>query len=139
MDNQERGISTESHPDRIRLNKIIGKNIVIERRRRAMTRDVLAELLDVSSSHMGLMERGERGVHSFHLDRISKLFGIPVGDLFVRLNDYESYEINAADAEMQANRDTLYALSGELNIAEIEFTADVIMGLLSMRGVLDSK
>ena len=65
-----------------RLDEVIGKNIRLEREARKLTRDELAEMMELTTSHMGLIERGERGATAVTLAKISRAFNIPIDHLF---------------------------------------------------------
>jgi len=68
--------------EKINLDGIIGSNIRKERQNREFTRDELAEMLDLTLSHMGLIERGERGATAVTLSKLSRVLGLPVDTFF---------------------------------------------------------
>ena len=68
--------------EKINLDEIIGINIRNERQNRDFSRDELAEMLDLTPSHMGLIERGERGATAVTLSKISRVLGLSIDSLF---------------------------------------------------------
>lgn len=68
--------------EKVRLDKIIGTNIRREREVRKITRDEMAEILDLTTSHLGLIERGERGATPVTIERIVRTFSITIDALF---------------------------------------------------------
>lgn len=61
--------------------ELIGRRIREERQKREITIEKLAEMIEVSDSHLGLVERGVRGVSVEVLIRIASLFNISVDSL----------------------------------------------------------
>ena len=95
-------------------------------------------LLGVSTSHMGLMERGERGVHALNLAKLSQLFDLPIGEFFDS-SKMEGLSISKSlDDKMQANREAIYTLSGGLGESEMAYAVLMIRGLLSMQGIINT-
>ncbi|MCL2372071.1 MAG: helix-turn-helix domain-containing protein [Defluviitaleaceae bacterium] len=66
-----------------RLNQIIGANIKRERMARGLSRDELAKSIVLTTPHLGLIERGERGANMYVLEQISTLLKITIDKLFV--------------------------------------------------------
>jgi len=119
--------------DKEDINKIIGRNIAIERKQRAIKREDLAEILGVSTSHMGLMERGERGVHALHFTKLSDIFDIPVSDFFTGGNRRRMSVLKARDSELQENQETISTLARNLNKSEVEYVVSMLRGIIAMR------
>ena len=63
--------------------KILGKNIKLNREKAGLTQESLAEKLDISVQHLSNIERGRRFVTSDLLDRIAVTFNISFSDLFL--------------------------------------------------------
>jgi len=63
------------------IDKIVGENIRNERVYRKMRREELAETLELTVSHLGLIERGERGATLVVLSRLAKVFNISTDSL----------------------------------------------------------
>ena len=129
----------KQYHEKVDINKLIGRNIRNERKKRGITREDLASLLGVSISHMGLMERGERGIHALNMVKVCELFKVPVGDLFRNRSERGLTPINIKDSKLKANRDTIYALAAGLGEFETEYAVLMIRGLLTMNKVVDAE
>ena len=64
------------------LRVVLGENIRKAREYRDMTRDEIAEQMGLTISHIGLIERGERGVTTHNLVKLSQIFGTPIETFF---------------------------------------------------------
>lgn len=58
--------------------EVIGRNIRNARKRKNMTQEKAAELLDISLQHYGKLERGDRHINLPKLAEVSELFDIPL-------------------------------------------------------------
>jgi len=121
-----------------RLDEIIGKNIRLERESRRLSRDELAEMMDLTSSHMGLIERGERGATAVTLSKLSKAFDIPIDHLFTSpkpggLSVKEDTDVPSP------NRKKVQSLMTCLNETELEFVVHTIKGVIAMNHTLGAK
>jgi len=123
--------------NKIDINKIIGNNIRAERKQRAITRDELAEVLGISSAHMALIERGERGVHALNFAKLSEFFDIPVSDFFTSKRKNGQTVFETRSPKLKANQDTIYTLAGSLDEQEMGYAAKMLRGLIAMRGDSD--
>jgi len=126
-------MSTIKSYNKLDVNKVVGKNIVAARKVSAITREDLGALIGVSTSHMGLMERGERGVHALNLAKLSKIFNISIDDFFRDIDHRRSPTYHKPDGILKSNRKTIYALTSGLNVEETEYVALMIRGLLDMQ------
>ena len=70
------------------IRGIIGKNIRAERLAKKMSIEELSVMLDFTSGHVGLIERGERGTSPDTLYKLSKIFDISIDSLFRK--DFET-------------------------------------------------
>ena len=68
------------------LSTVIGRNIRSERTARNMSIEQLAEILGLSPSAVGLMERGGRGTTALSMLKISEIFDLPVDHFFQEKN-----------------------------------------------------
>jgi len=120
--------------DKKRLDKIIGANIRTERARRQITREDLADIVELTTSHIGLIERGERGATAVLLQRLSKAFNISIDSLFLDFiyNDRPRSEKN--DAANKIYRKKVYALISNFDEHELEALSHTIKGILGLRG-----
>ncbi len=62
---------------------VLGKRIREERTSRNLTIEQLAELVNLSPSYLGLVERGERGLSVEKLIKVAGVFGISVDSLLL--------------------------------------------------------
>jgi len=124
-----------------RLDEIIGKNIRLERELRRLSRDELAEMMDLTSSHMGLIERGERGATAVTLTKLSHAFGIPVDNLFAspKRGGLSVREESEKDSPSAANRKKIQSLITCLNESELEFVVHSIKGVIAMNHKIGGK
>ncbi|MEW9122207.1 MAG: helix-turn-helix transcriptional regulator [Thermotaleaceae bacterium] len=66
--------------------KSIGQKIRKERTMHHLTLEKLAEILDLSPSYMGLIERGQRGISIETLYKLAKIFNVTT-DYLLSMND----------------------------------------------------
>jgi len=121
-----------------RLDEIIGKNIRLERESRKLSRDELAEMMDLTSSHMGLIERGERGATAVTLSKLSKAFDIPIDHLFTSPKPGGLSVREEVDAP-SPNRKKVHSLMTCLNETELEFVVHTIKGVIAMNHTLGAR
>lgn len=117
---------------KVRLDKIIGQNIRRERELHKMSREELAEALDLTVSHMGLIERGERGATAVTLEKLSHVFNIKIDTLFAE-PDKKSLSVKENDNNIAVNRRKVSALLNRLNEKETEFLVHIIKGIINHR------
>jgi len=114
-----------------RLDRVVGGNIRREREARKLSRDELAEVVDLTTSHLGLIERGERGATPVTLEKVVKAFGITIDSLFT-----ESRKAVSA-REKRDNRSPQYdkvcTLMSYLTDSELRFLTYTIKGMAAMR------
>lgn len=117
--------------EKVTLDKIIGGNIRTERELRGITRDELAEFIDLTVSHLGLIERGERGATPVTILRLVRAFDISIDSLFVeRGKGLIAKETKSASS---AGIKKVSTLMTYLNDTELEFVAHTIKGMGKMR------
>lgn len=102
------------------LNKTIGFNIRFLRTQRDLSMEELAEMLNISTAFVGLIERGQRGASVKNLLKLSKIFNIQV-DYFLNNEIFEANEKN--------NYDTLYSLMYDLEFEKINFLIAIVREL----------
>ena len=112
-----------------RIDEIIGNNIRLERTARRLTRDELANMLEITASHLGLIERGERGATAVTLSMLSNAFGIPIDHLF---NSPVSDGQTVFSDVDETNRKKILSLLTCLNHHELDFVTHVIKGMIAM-------
>ena len=116
--------------DKQRIDKIVGNNIRRQREFRRMSRDELAEVLDLTVSHLGLIERGERGATSVTLEKLVKIFNVTIDSLYAiptRSGTREKRD------ERTPSRMKVDALISYLTDQELDALTYSVKGILSMR------
>lgn len=81
---------------------VLGKRIREERTSRSLTIEQLSELVNLSPSYLGLVERGERGLSVEKLVKVSGVFGIPMdlllqGDALPTVSRFSELEALMSD------------------------------------------
>ncbi len=76
---------------KVKLYRTIGENIRRLRLERKLTIDELSEYLGISTSFLGLVERGVRGFSLIRLLKLSKLLNLSLDDIVCELNNKNSY------------------------------------------------
>ena len=118
--------------DKTRIDKTIGKNIRSEREARKITRDELAEVIDLTTSHLGLIERGERGATPVTLEKLVRAFGITIDSLFI-----DTGKAISARERREKTKDTyskkVSTLISHLSESELELLSHTIKGIVKTR------
>ena len=113
-----------------RLDRTIGLNIRREREMHKMSREELAEALDLTVSHMGLIERGERGATAVTLHKLSQVFNLQIDSLFAE-PDKESFSVREDnDDDLAATRRKITSLLTRLNDFETRMILHMITGFI---------
>jgi transcriptional regulator with XRE-family HTH domain len=120
---------TRKHKDR--LDRTIGQNIRTEREMRKMSREELAEALDLTVSHMGLIERGERGATAVTLEKLARVFSIQIDTLFAEPEKKSLSVREDRESNMEGNRRKIASLLTRLNEKETEYVIHAIKGLIN--------
>jgi len=121
--------------DKVRIDSIIGQNIRAEREMRRMSREELAEVMDLTVSHMGLIERGERGATAITLEKLVRAFGVPVDNFFAEPDNMaitlreDSYDSTGILASI---RQKIASLITRLDEHEMEFLIQIIKGIIAL-------
>jgi len=118
--------------DKQELRNIIGKQIRKERKNCSMTSEELAELIGISTSHLGLIERGERGVTAYNFYKLSKIFNISIDDIFFRDED-ASLRTGKTNAPTSYKAKRVDALIKGMDEKEIDFIIKMIKAITRMR------
>jgi transcriptional regulator with XRE-family HTH domain len=119
--------TNQTKQEKINLDEIIGKNIRFERQARNLSRDELAEMLDLTTSHMGLIERGERGATAVTLSKLTRVLQMPIDNFFTPPQVYalrEDKETGRAIAQKKLN-----SILSKLNETELNFVIHVVQGI----------
>ncbi|EKQ57236.1 MULTISPECIES: helix-turn-helix transcriptional regulator [unclassified Clostridium] len=94
--------------------KILGVRIREERMKRKLTIEELAEIINVSPSFLGLVERGDRGVSIEKLCKIAEVFELSIDSL---LNTNQT---------SNSKYDKIKVLLHDLNDNQLDFVANMI-------------
>ncbi len=68
--------------DNFDITQKLGLKIRVERQKRKMSQEKLAELSDLNRNFIGMVERGESNITVKNLECIAKAFEINIKDLF---------------------------------------------------------
>ncbi len=96
----------------------LGNRIKEERLKRNLSREELAEIIDISPSFLGLIERAERGLSIDTLYSIASAYGATIDSL---MNENKNPNFEAADI--------FKSLTHNLNKEEIAFVVEVVKTL----------
>ncbi|MDR0273710.1 MAG: helix-turn-helix domain-containing protein [Clostridiales bacterium] len=113
-----------------RLDKTIGQNIRKERELHKMTREELAEALDLTISHMGLIERGERGATAVTLEKLSRVFNLQIDTLFAEPEPAFSVREDGG-SNVAFIRRKITTLLTRLDERETEIVLHLVSGIIS--------
>ena len=109
------------------LDKIIGHNIATTRINRELSRDELAEVMELTSSHLGLVERGERGATAVTLEALSKIMDVPIDHFFAKNQVSEQFKID--DNKTASKTKKILSLLSNLSVTELDFVIYIIKGM----------
>ena len=113
------------------FRKTIGENIRRERLQRNMSIDELAELLELTSGFVGLIERGRRGATAYNIQRLSEIFGLNVDKLYISTN--ASPNATSDDTSSNVKHRRLMSLSYDLTEKELDFLINSVKWLRQLR------
>ena len=122
--------SIASKQEKMDLDEVIGRNIRTERSERQLTRDELAEMLDLTVSHMGLIERGERGATAVTLAKLSRVLQRPI-DTFFASAPLSSLREDRGNAKATLQK-KINSLMTNLDEDELAFLVYVVQGLTKL-------
>ena len=107
-----------------RLRIIIGENIRNERISRNISIDELAEMLELTSGFVGLIERGQRGTTSSTLFKLADVFGVSIDTLFYRGEDSSMRLSEEPTGEVK--RKKISSLISDFSDKELDFVINVV-------------
>ena len=117
---------------KMQVDSTIGHNIREEREMRSMSREELADLMGLTISHMGLIERGERGATAVTLAMLSRIFNVPVDNFFTPPSGKAVIE-DTNEATQTSSRQKIYSLTSRLDKHEMDFMIQMIKSIVSLK------
>ena len=121
-----------------RLRIIIGENIRNERLARNISIDELAEMLELTSGFVGLIERGQRGTTPSTLFKLSDVFGKSIDSFFHRDENGALSMSEELVVKGQAKRKKIESLIAGFTDNELDFVVTILKGLRTLnRGEVD--
>jgi len=106
------------------VKKFIGMRIKHLRKNSGMTQAELAERLDISSTHLGFIERGIKGASYELLEKISKSLNVEMRDIF---SDYNLLDGRASLKREDENIDEIVLILKDFGAKEIQFVKDFLL------------
>lgn len=101
----------------------LGKKIRRERLKKNLTIEQLAEILGLSASYMGLIERGQRGISIETLCKLSNIFKVST-DYLLFSKDYNENNINTR--LLNLFQEEIIDLTGECSKKNLRFIVEFI-------------
>ena len=119
--------------NKLRVDSIIGNNIKSERILRRMSRDELAEIMGLTVSHMGLIERGVRGATAVTLEKLSQVFDVPIDTFYAEPGAHKLTLREDGNDRQNISRKKIASLLTRLTDEEHEFVIHIIKGLIALK------
>lgn len=130
INNQDMLETPSAETVKSKIDKTIGTNIRRERTARKLSREELGAVLGLTTSHLGLIERGERGATNVVLAKLKNCFKMPIDNFF---SDFEVTTSSPKPGTPSTYRRRIDALVDTLTEAELEMLSYTVKGLLNMR------
>lgn len=118
--------------DKLKLDKVVGDNIRRERRVRNISREELADLISLTVSHLGLIERAERGATPVVLKKLCEVLGLTV-DYLMNVQGRVMNREETSDSNESPMRKRVEILASQLEDPELEVVAVTVKGILKLR------
>ena len=112
-------------PSKRQLDKRIGANVRFERERKGISREGLAEMLDLTVSHLGLIERGERGATAQTLEKLSRVLKLPI-DSFFGVDENRDETVGSAEKRISP-------IVSEFDEDEMEFVIKLLKDFATLK------
>jgi transcriptional regulator with XRE-family HTH domain len=111
----------------------MGENIRNERTARNMSIDELAEMLELTSGFVGLIERGRRGATAYTLFKLSEIFNISIDNIFARTSDRQMrFAEETEPRSTDTRKNQIYSMINGLTNGELDFLINTIKGIKVM-------
>lgn len=120
----------------------IGANIRMNRKLRKFSIDNLADYLELSSSYVGLLERGERCPSLKTLLKISEFFGMNFGELLAKAHPGNAKQSQIAEprkSTVDNKQKSIISLLHRLDEPELEFIISMLKAMRSMNKSFEMK
>ena len=108
------------------LKVIIGENIRNERILRKISIDELAEMLDLTSGFVGLIERGQRGTTTIALYKLAGIFGLSIDSFFRQKRSMPIEMGEEYISKKQIKRKKIESLISDFTENELDFVISVV-------------
>ena len=114
-----------------RIDVLIGRNIRLERQKQNIERDELASMIQITPSHLGLIERGERGATAVTLTKLTNSLGVPI-DTFFHHPDERGESVRE---KVNPQVLKLQALASVMSDQDLDLLVHVAKGIIGTRGM----
>jgi len=119
---------------------IVGSNMRNAREARMLSRNELADLMDLTCSHIGLIERGERGVTAVNLLKLSKVLNVPVGRFFLDPPKRVSSSWTESEKDLATKgKEKIINLMATLSDEELAPVTSVVKQLVTMKSQYETQ
>ena len=117
--------------EKAKLDVIVGRNIRYARDEHKMSREELAKMMGMTQSHMGLMERGERGATAVSLSKLAKIFDKPVDSFFKDAAHKKKSVWVDEEPEAQVYRNRIKSIITLLSAKDLSIVVHLVKGLVA--------
>lgn len=115
-----------------KLRALIGENIRSERISRNISIDELAEMLELTSGFVGLIERGQRGTTPTTLYKLSEIFGKSIDAFFHEDTSNPLFLSEEPEKQRNVKRKKVASFISDLSERELDFIIAMIKNLRSV-------
>lgn len=118
--------------DKNQFNAMIGKNVRKQRVAAGFSLEEAARMVGLTVAAVGLMERGERGITSFNLRKLSSAFGISVEAFYNE--DWKKESEKTEEAKSRKNKlNKLNAFTSKLSDEELDVVIYLAKSLTELK------
>ena len=123
--------AVQEKPDMEEISVILGKNIRRERKARKLTREKFVELMPISESYLGLIERGERTPSLDCLFEFCTTFETTPNELLLPPDKGEFKNVKNAEIENENYKSAMEMLN-TFKESELKFLISIMINLKMM-------
>jgi len=116
---------------KLSIDKVIGDNLVKIRKERKFSRDELADLVGITASHLGLIERGERGITAVNFSTFKQVLDVPVDYFFNE--EVDSQASDDENMELIGRKRKIHSLINFLDEEKLDFLIMSAKALMAMK------